>query len=229
MYQVYLGDYAYSSWSLRAWLLFRHFDLPMQVRPVELIPGTVADQMADMPLARFVPSMIAPDGTQVSDSVAIAEELASRHPEAGLWPEDPKLRGLARTLVAEMHVGFGALRNECAMNLFQAYDWSAPSKGVLADVQRLELLWAAAREASGGQGPWLFGRYSIADAFYAPVALRIAGYNLPVSEAAKAYVNTHLADGHFQAWRDEALAKGVQKEDYLYDYPKADWPFDELV
>ncbi|MEL6953932.1 MAG: glutathione S-transferase [Pseudomonadota bacterium] len=223
-YTLFLGDRSYSSWSLRAWLLFEAFELPYRSKFVDFsLEASVAEQLDD-PLLRTVPALRLPGGGVLSDSISIAEELASLHPEAGLWPEDPAARAVARNLTAEMHSGFGDLRGDCPMNLRLAYRGFEPSDGVRADLARIEAIWAAAREAHGAGGPWLCGRYSIADAFYAPVAARIATYDLPVGEAGQAYVAAQLAHEPFRRWRAMGLASGETLEWYLKDLPLRDWP-----
>jgi glutathione S-transferase len=131
---------------------------------------------------------------------------------------------MARSIVAEMHSGFGALRGECAMNL--EYQWVGfePSENVLADCMRMEQLWDMARKAHGQNGPWLFGDYSIADAFFAPAATRFVTYNLPRSDAAQAYIDTHLNDKTFRRWRAMGLAQNYRQEFYNMHLPTTDWP-----
>ena len=201
-YDLLIGDRSYSSWSLRGWLLFAAFDLPVRVRLVRMYDPGFAEALRAWPPARSVPVARAPDGSVWHDSLAIAEGLAERHPEAGHWPAEPRARALARSMAAEMHAGFTALRAACPMNLRVAWEGFAPSDAVRADLARLEAIWGAAR-GMAEEGPWLFGHYSAADAFFAPVAMRIAGYALPVSDAARAYVEAHLAHLPLRLWRDE--------------------------
>lgn len=223
-YDIVLGDYAYSSWSLRAWLLFDRFDLPCTIRRISFKDGPVPEQIPDLAPARTVPAMRTPDGAIVSDSLAIAEELASRHPQAGLWPVDPAARATARTLAAEMHAGFTALRGDCPMNLRLAYTGVMPRPEVTADLRRLEEIWDHARESCTPDGPWLCGDYSIADAFFAPVAARIAGYGLEVSASARAYVAAHLSDDSFRRWRALALSNGPDLDRYAMPHATRPWP-----
>ncbi len=223
-YELFIGDRAYSSWSLRAWLLFDRFDIPVKTRLVAFDGPPVAEQLAGIAPARTVPTLRCEDGAVICESLAIAEELASREPAAGIWPEDPLARATARTLAAEIHAGFPALRGDCPMNLRRAYSGFEPSDEVRADLERLELIWDNARRTCGGDGPWLCGDYSAADAFYAPVAARIAGYGLPVSDPAWAYVGTHLADPGFRRWRAMGLAAGAELPQYRRDYAVIDWP-----
>lgn len=229
-YTLILGDRAYSSWSLRGWLLFENFGLGADLRFVDFNglhtarPQTVAEQLQDIAPARTVPTLLTPDGARIWDSLAIAEELASRHPKAGFWPADPLARATARTLTAEFHSGFSALRTECPMNLRCAYRDSRPSAAVMADVARLEEIWTYARSTCNPDGPWLCGAYSSVDAFFAPVAARLAGYALPASPQATAYVAAHLADPAFRRWRAMSLVKGGDLPRYAKDYDQVDWP-----
>jgi glutathione S-transferase len=167
--------------------------------------------------------MRTPDGIVVPETIAIAEELASRHPEAGIWPADPKARAVARVLAAEMHAGFGALRSHCPMNLRVSYEDCAPPQAVLDDLARLEVIWDWARAETGAE-VWLAGDYSAADAFFAPVATRIATYNLPVSDRAMDYVQAHLAHPSFRRWRAMGLVDGADQEFYRRPYPLRPWP-----
>ena len=221
---LYLGDYTYSSWSLRGWLLMVRFGLPFDPVRVDFSEGPVADQLTVIPPARTVPCLVTADGAVIWDSLAIAEELASRHPDAGLWPLDPIARATARSIAAEMHASFGALRSDCPMNLQTGYADVAPSDAVLADVARIETLWAHARTRFGDGGPWLFGAYTAADAFYAPVAARIAGYGLPVSSTAQDYVAAHLADPAFRRWRAMGIAKAEHLARYDRPFRQIGWP-----
>lgn len=223
-YDLFIGDKTFSSWSLRGWLMFRKFDLPVRVRMVGLYSGTMAEDLAQLAPARLVPAMRTPDGTVVGESLAMAETLAERHPDAGLWPADPALRATARWLVAEMCAGFSALRGECPMQLLRSYRGFEPSDAVLADLARVETLWAHARTVSGATEGWLFGAYSLADVFYTPVAARIIGYGLPVSEDGRAYALRLLEDPAVREWRAEGLQKRYDPEPYRLELPSEDWP-----
>ena len=228
-YEIAIGDRAYSSWSLRGWLLFENFELPVRTKLVDFSVADVADQLADYFPARTVPAVRFPDGAIIGDSLAIAEELSSRHPDAGHWPSDPTERALARYLAAEMHSSFSALRTDCPMNLRTAYQASGVSDDVKADVARIEAMWEHALKNHGGNGPWLFGQYNVADAFFAPVAARIAGYGLEVGSIAQAYVETHLADGAFRRWRAMGIAKGSTLARYAQTHPQKPWPGPERI
>lgn len=223
-YDLFLGDRTFSSWSLRGWLLFEKFNIPHRVTMVGLYSGTMAQDLAPMAPARLVPTLRTPQGEPLQDTLAMAETLAERHPDAGIWPADSSARMMARWLAAEMHSGFGALRSECPMNLGTAYDGFAVSDGVRADLDRIQQLWANARARFGNDGPWLCGDYSAADAFYAPVAARIAGYGLPIDGAAQDYVAAHLDDPAFRRWRAMGLTKSYDPEPYAMDAARAPWP-----
>ena len=224
-YDLILGDYAYSSWSLRGWLLLDRFGLPFRARLLDFnAAASVAEQLANHAPARTVPTLITPEGAIVSDSLAIVEELASRHPETGLWPAAPRARATARSPAAEMHSGFAALRGDCPMNLRTAYTGVTLSAAAKADLERIETLWAHASATCTASGPWLFGNYSAADAFYAPIAARIAGYGLPVSETAAAYVAEHLADPAFRRWRAMGLVQGATLSRYAKPHATTSWP-----
>ena len=223
-YDLFIGDKTYSSWSLRGWLMFHKFNLPVRDHAVGLYAGTMATDLAQLAPARLVPVMRMPDGTVVGETLAMAETLAEHHPDAGLWPADPAHRATARWLVAEMCAGFSDLRAECPMQLVRVYRGFAPSDAVRADLDRLETLWAHARHVSGAQEGWLFGDYSLADVFYTPVAARIVGYNLPVSDASRAYALQLLSDPAVQRWRTEGLAVTYDPEPYVLDVATEDWP-----
>ncbi|HLQ20149.1 MAG TPA: glutathione S-transferase, partial [Tabrizicola sp.] len=223
-YDLVIGDRAYSSWSLRGWLLFDAFGLPVRNISARLYTDELATVLQDFFPAKTAPTMRTPDGSVVPETIAIAEELATRHPEAGIWPTEPHARATARVLAAEMHAGFTALRSYCPMNLRASYADCQPPEDVLQDLRRLETLWSWARATTKSTTPWLCGAYSAADAFFAPVATRIATYNLPVNADAMLYVNAHLAHPSFRRWRAMGLVDGADQDFYRRDYSRRDWP-----
>ncbi|WP_208352711.1 glutathione S-transferase [Pseudaestuariivita rosea] len=224
-YDIALGDRSYSSWSLRGWLLFKKFGLTCTPHFATLYTDEFPKLLEGFAPAKTVPAVRFPDGTVVADSLAIAEELASRHPDAGHWPSDPVARATARALAAEMHSGFSALRSECPMNLRKCYVDFPVSDAVHADLDRLDQIWAHSRQITGSAGPWLCGRYSVADAFFAPVAARITGYGLPVSRAAQDYVDAQMTDPAFARWRQAALVEGPDQAAYAMEYSTKPWPY----
>ncbi|MFN3615214.1 MAG: glutathione S-transferase [Rubrimonas sp.] len=222
-YIIHIGDTPYSSWSLRGWLLLAAFDLPCDIRLHRMYdPAFAAFQRAAAP-ARTVPTLEwDQDGqpVRVWDSLAIAETLAERHPAAGHWPEDPAARAAARSLAAEMHSGFVALRQACPMNVRRkgvqprAFANGTP-ESVATDLSRLAAIWAWARGRWGAGGPFLFGaRFTAADVFFAPVAFRVVGYGLVMEREALDYVAALLAHPSVAAWRDMAFADERFIEDY---------------
>ncbi|MGV6839525.1 MAG: glutathione S-transferase [Planktomarina sp.] len=222
-YDLYIGDQTYSSWSMRGWLMLRAFDLPFKAHMVGLYDGTMAADLADLAPARLVPVLRTAAGHVVQDTLAMGETLHEENPDAGLWPKDPAQRALARGITAEMHSGFGALRSACPMNLEHAWDGFEPSADVQKDVARIEELWAMAFDMSGSDA-WLFGDYSLADVFYAPIAARLAGYGITIGDQAAAYVNRHLTHELFQEWRAEGLKKSYDTRPYRLNLPEAPWP-----
>ncbi|GAA6174109.1 glutathione S-transferase [Sulfitobacter pacificus] len=223
-YDLYIGDRTFSSWSLRGWLMMEKFNLPYRAHLVGLYSGTMAADLAELAPARLVPAMRTPEGTVVGESLAMAETLAERHPDAGMWPTDPAARATARWLAAAMCGGFSALRGTCPMQLQHVMQGFTVTPEVQADLDRIETLWEHARTVRTKDGPWLFGDYSLADAFYAPVVARITGYDLPVSENAKAYCATTLQDPAFKAWRAEGLKVTYDPFPYDMGVPTRDWP-----
>ncbi|NCU21621.1 glutathione S-transferase, partial [Candidatus Falkowbacteria bacterium] len=163
-YELAIGDRSYSSWSLRGWLVFAKAGVPVQTVSGRLYSDDFKRLLADFAPATLAPALRLPSGLVIGETLAIAETIAERHPEAGLWPEDAEGRAMARWLAAEMHAGFVALRSHCPMNLRVSYETCDPTAAVLADLARIETLWSMARAAHGAGGPWLFGRWSLADA-----------------------------------------------------------------
>ncbi len=223
-YDLFIGDRSFSSWSLRGWLMFEKFNIPVNTTCLGLYSGTLQQDLAPLTPARFVPTMRLPDGTVVGDTLAMAETLHERHPDAGMWPAAPAARALARWMVAEMHSGFTALRSDCPMQLLGVVTDCTITPEVRADLNRLETLWDIARSKYGDSGPWLFGTYSLADVFFAPVAARIAGFALPVSDAAQRYVAQHLSDPAFRRWRALGLTVSYDPLPYIAGRPLAPWP-----
>lgn len=223
-YDLYIGDRSFSSWSLRGWLMLKAFDLPFNTHMVGLYSGTMQQDLASVAPARTVPVLRTPEGFVLSDSLAIAETLVERHPEVAMLPKDPAARALARNLIAEMHSGFSALRGDCPCIMTHVWEGFLPSQSVLADVERIEFLWNLARSRHGADGPWLFGNYTLADVFYAPVAMRMTTYGLPISEVSQTYVAAHLSDPNFLNWQREALKEVHDPCPYDLGLPKAPWP-----
>ncbi len=209
-FTLILGNKAYSSWSLRGWLLMKRSGAPFEERVIPLDrPGFKAEILAHSPSGR-VPALEAGNLT-IWDSLAIAEYLHERYPEAGLWPEDREVRAVARAVTAEMHAGFAVLRERLPMDLKRAP--IAPGKGQMddpalcAEIARIVEIWTDCRSRVSGGGQFLFGEFCAADAFYAPVATRFHSYGVALEGAAAAYRDALLAWPDLAAWTDAAQAE----------------------
>ena len=204
MYTLYVGNKNYSSWSLRGWLAAKLSGAPFREVSVRLVGR------GPNPANRaFSPSGLVPalhDGEVVVwDTLAIGEYLAERHP--GMWPADARARAHARSITAEMHSGFSALRNEMSMCIRERLDvrpWSDPLR---ADIDRITALWTDTRARFGGGGPFLFGAFSLADCFYAPVVFRFQTYLVDPPGAAGAYAQAMRAQPFLREWEAAALAE----------------------
>ncbi|KJZ20806.1 glutathione S-transferase [Loktanella sp. S4079] len=225
-YKLYIGDRTFSSWSLRGWLMLEKFGLDYETHMVGLYSGTYRQELAHLAPARTVPAMQTPEGYVLSDSLAMAETLVERHPDLNLYPRDGAARALARTITHEMHASFMPLREACPNMITHVWEGFEPSDAVRADLARIQELWALARARHGQNGPWLFGEYSLADVFYAPVALRITAFDLPVSDEAQRYVDAHLADPAFLTWRKESKSETYDPWPYPMDLGRKPWPGD---
>jgi glutathione S-transferase len=222
-YDLYIGDRTFSSWSLRGWLMLEKFGLEFNTHFIGLYAGTMAADMAHLAPAKLVPTLQLPDGTVVGESLAMAETLAERHADLDMWPTDPAARATARWVSAEMASSFGAIRGQCPMQLQHVNKGFSVDAALQADLDRIETLWAHAATFKT-DGPWLFGRYSLADCMFAPVAARIIGYDLPVSAAARAYCDTVISDHTFKAWRAEGLKTTYDPFPYDMGVPTVPWP-----
>lgn len=215
MYDLMIGQRGYSSWSLRGWLPFDAFDIPHRLHRTELYGANFAAEVAGFAGGRTVPCAKTPDGGVLTDSLSIGWHLAEAFPDRGILPAAGPARAMAQSLICDMHTGFGALRQACPMNILTGWAGMVPSEAVLADLARLETVWGRALDMSGG--PFLFGAYALADVFYAPVAARIAGYDLPVGAQARAYVAAHLHHPSMRRWRAMAIAENRVLS--VYDHP----------
>lgn len=228
-YELYIGDRTFSSWSLRGWLMLEKFGLPYKTTMVGLYSGTMAAEMAHLPGAKTVPALVTPSGGLLTDSIAMAETLHEENPTSGLYPSDPGARALARSMVAEMHGSFGALRDACPHNMDHTLVGFDVSEAVQKDVARISLLWSMARDQYGADGPWLFGKYTVADAFYAPIANRFTTYGIALDATAQAYVDAHVQDISNRQWR--AMGQTVSYEPFPYDFglERRPWPVDFIA
>lgn len=220
--KLVIGNKNYSSWSMRPWVLMRHFGLPFDevvLRFDSFDPDSqFKRKVNELSPAGRVPVLVDDDGCAIWDTLAIAETLAERFPQHALWPREARARARARSICAEMHAGFAALRRHCPMNL----EASLPEVGaralagqpaVQADLDRIVTMWSGLLAeqrpvlSSSKEGPFLFGAFGIADAYYAPVAGRIRTYALPVPTAVAGYIERVFAAPGVTAWVAGALAE----------------------
>ena len=213
MLKLYIGNKNYSSWSMRPWVLLRQLQIPFEEVKVRFdsfdADSSFKRTMADVNPVGKVPVLM-DDGFAIWDTLAIAETVAEKFPDHGVWPADGQSRARARSVCAEMHSGFSALRSHCPMNV----EASLPEVGakvwreqpaVQADVQRIVSMWTGLLQQHGG--PMLFGQFCAADAFFAPVGLRIETYALPVPQQVTDYIARVNALPGVQAWIDDALTE----------------------
>ncbi len=206
---------AYSSWSLRPWLLMRQFEIPFEETVVPLRQSdTLARLLAVSPTGK-VPALRDGD-VHVWESLALLEYLAESFPQMAIWPRERAARALARSISSEMHAGFTALRQECPTNFRRVprAPRTALSADAKANIARIEALFADSRVRFGADGPFLMGKFCAADAMYAPVVNRLYAYDIKVSAATKAYMDAVRALPAWQAWHQDAAAEPWVIEDY---------------
>lgn len=214
-YRLVIGDKNYSSWSLRPWLSLKACGAPFEEERIRLRrPETKAEIFKHSPSGK-VPALKTDFGV-IYDSLAIVEYLAEQFPEAGLWPEDPAARAAARSVAAEMHSGFQALRNDMPMDFVSRFPMPEVSETLALNIQRVVAVWKDTRARFGQGGPLLFGAFTNADAMYAPVATRFRTYGVPLAEfgddgTAAAYVDAIYAMPDMAAWLAGAEAEMAER------------------
>lgn len=207
MYTLLIGNKNYSSWSLRPWLAMQTAGIPFREEKLTLFSEAFAQRVGPVTPAGTVPVLL--DGNfAVWDSLAICEYVAEQHPQARLWPENPKARARARSLAAQMHSGFTHLRNTLPMNVEADLPGIDIPAAARQDIARVQAIWQATRTEFGG-GPYLFGEFSIADAFFAPVVSRFVTYSIETSSATRDYMEAVLTLPAMQQWVGEAKAEHV--------------------
>lgn len=204
-YRMLIGNRNHSSWSLRGWLAVRQAGLDVTVEVVPLFRDDTARAMAAFSDAPPQVPVLRRGDLVIWDSLAILEHAAERAPGAGLWPADPGARAEARSAVAEMHSGFVALRTHMPMAIRERVDGRQGRPGVAEDVDRIFALWRRCRARHGEGGAFLFGRWSAADIFFAPVVMRIRTYGVVVPDDLAAYIDAVLAHPHVREWEAEAV------------------------
>lgn len=202
--KLLIGNRNYSTWSLRPWLVLRHFEIPFDDELLQLSGEGFRDVLAERSPTGRVPVLIDGD-LVVPETIAIIEYLADKFPDKAIWPADIGNRALARAASAEMHAGFTALRSHAPMNLRASHPGKVDLDLVSRDLHRVETLWGDLLAKS--DGPYLFGAFTGADAMYAPLATRLRTYDLPVSDTSARYVEAIYALPAFQDWLTQALAE----------------------
>jgi len=212
-YTLTIGSKNTSSWSLRPWLAMKMANLPFEEVLIRLRTPETKAQIQPLSPSGKVPALKIEEGGAswtVWDSLAICETLAERHREACLWPEAPAARAHARSIAAEMHSGFPELRKALSMEIAARHPTPALDDQVQADIGRITAIWTGALEAQGRLGGFLFGRFSIADAFFAPVVTRFETYGIHLPAVAQAYAQRVLALPPMREWSAAAKAEAGQ-------------------
>lgn len=197
-----IGNRNYSSWSLRPWLVLKHAGAAFEEIVVPLSQANTPEEIRRHSPSGRVPVLKDEDLT-VWDSLAICEYVNEKFPDAKLWPQEVKTRATARSVCAEMHSGFGAIRSQFPMNI-RLRRKKEPTAEADAEIARLVAMWAEHRMRHSRHGPYLFGAFCIADAFFAPVATRFVTYGIKVDGAAGEYMRTLLGMPAMQEWSDKA-------------------------
>jgi glutathione S-transferase len=218
--QLVIGNKNYSSWSMRGWVLLRALQIDFE--EVQLKFHTEGWRKN---IGRWSPAGLVPvlwlDGEPVWDTLAIAETVAERWPDRHAWPRDARARSVARSVCAEMHAGFQALRQAMPMNIRGSYPGRGMSPEVAKDIDRIVASWTMCRERFGQGGALLFGAFSAADAFYAPVATRFVTYGVQLPDVARRYVDAVLALPAVQEWSAAARVEPeviAAEEPYAHHY-----------
>jgi glutathione S-transferase len=207
--KLVIGNKNYSSWSMRPWLALRANNIAFEEVFIPLYTGDADKRrILEVTPSGKVPALVDGDIT-VWDSLAIIEYLAERFPDARLWPEDRASRAHARSISAEMHSGFMALRNECGMNLHRPVGAVPLSDDARANVVRVQQIWSECRNRYGKSGPFLFGAFTGADAMFAPVVHRFRTYAIEVTPVARDYMNAMMSQPAFQEWTRAGLAETI--------------------
>lgn len=219
--KLVIANKAYSSWSLRPWILMKMLDLPFTEDVIPLDTPDFRPRVDAYQAGSTVPILVDGDVT-VWESLAMMDYLADCYPDKAVWPSDKKARAFARTISNEMHAGFRALRQACPMNVRKIHPAKARGEAVDKDVARITSLWTKALTLYGkpsGAGPFLFGAFSAADAMFAPVVTRLVTFSIPVDAISGAYCEAVLKTPAFRQWHQEAMA-----EPWVVAHDEADEP-----
>ena len=220
--KLIIGNQNYSTWSMRPWFFVKHHDLDIEIEKLVLFTSETADMLSQHFSNGKVPLLM--DGElEIWDTMAILEYLAEKFPHCRAWPSKSSARAVARSVCAEMHSSFSALRNELPMNCRSYFPGYQLSEAALKDVSRIQQIWNTCRATYGQNGPWLFGAFSIADAMYAPVVMRFRSVDVELDSVSRAYYDTMHQSSAVAQWLEEgALETDTLKEDEL------DWPSEAI-
>ncbi len=216
--QLIIGNYNYSSWSMRPWLFVEYHRLPVEVLKMHLGSEALLSKLDQHFSDRKVPLLIT-DTAEVWDSLAILDFLGEHYPQTKPWPIESEARAVARSVSAEMHSSFNALRAEVPMNCRRYYPGLELSHSAQKEVQRIMEIWSYCRDRFGAGGPWLFGSFTIADAMYAPVVMRFRSVDIEMSDDIKAYCETVNHSTAVKEWIDRALNEPEKIEAAELDLP----------
>jgi glutathione S-transferase len=197
--ELVIGNKNYSSWSMRPWVLLRQAQIPFQEVQLKFDDETRVIGVEKYSPTGKVPVLLI-DGEPVWDTLAICETVAELHPKKNFWPEDELARRVARSICAEMHSGFQAMRGRMPMNIRGSHPGKGMTPESRKDIDRVVAIWTGCRERFGGAGNFLFGRFSIPDAFYAPVVMRFQTYGVKLPPAAQAYCEAVQALAAVREW-----------------------------
>jgi glutathione S-transferase len=216
--KLIIGNKNYSSWSLRPWIAMKVAGIAFDERVISLDDPQFKRIVMEISPAGKVPALADGD-VRVWESLAILEYLAEKFPDAKLWPDDPKARGHARVIAAEMHAGFVALRRESPMNFWRPVKQRELGPEAVANVRRIDAMWTDCRARFGAGGEFLFGAFGAADAMYAPIVSRFATYAVEVGPASRAYMAAMTGLAAWQEWKAAAV-----QEPWVLPEDEPDWP-----
>jgi glutathione S-transferase len=221
--KLIIGNYNYSTWSLRAWLYVHYHQLPVEVERIPLDTDQMRETLEPHFSNRKVPLLI--DGElEVWDSMAILEYLGEKFPETSPWPKNLAARAVARAVSAEVHSSFSTLRSEAPMNCRKRFPGYQLSEKALKDIRRIQRVWQYCRDGYGSEGPWLFGEFSIADAMYAPVVMRFRSIDVELNKIAMNYCATVNACDSIRLW----VSLGFDETEVVAQ-DELDWPGEIIV
>ena len=206
-YRLLIGNKNYSSWSLRAWLVLKQAGIAFEEQQLLFLDADFKSTVLRESPAGKVP-VLADGDVHIWDSLAICEYVAEQHPELKLWPQAASARAQARAICAEMHAGFMSLRTHMPMNCRKRFPGKGHTPEVMQDIARITSIWQDCRSRYKDAGPFLFGHFTIADAFYAPVAIRFRTYAVDLPADLQAYADSIMALPAMQQWLAAAEAEG---------------------